>query len=61
MKFWRRFVFLFFVFLFFNINTVAESQKGQNEVKTRDKNARNLNFMKSDVTKIKNLSRSVIG
>ena len=36
--------------IFFNIR---KSQKGQNEVKTRDKNARNLNFIKSDATKNK--------
>ena len=41
--------------------TITKSQKGQNEVKTRDKNATNFNFIKSDGNKIKNLSRSLIG
>ena len=43
------------------VTDVTKGQKGQNEVKTRDKNARNLNFIKSDETKIINLSRSLIG
>ena len=45
----------------FVIQSTTKSQKGQNEVKTRDKNAKNLNFIKSDATKIKNLSRSLNG
>ena len=34
---------------------LTKSQNGQNEVKTQDKNVRNLNFIKSDATKIKSL------
>ena len=39
---------------------ITKSQKGQNEVKMQDKNVRNLNLIKSDMTKVKNLSCSLI-
>ena len=42
--------------------TKTKSQKGQiSEVKRWDKNARNLKFIKSDATKVNNVSRSLIG
>ena len=40
---WKTDVNLFF--------TTTKSQKGQSEVKTQDKNARNVNFIKSDMVK----------
>ena len=50
-------------FCFFDLPSffsIRKSQKGEKEVKTRDKNARNVNVIKSDATKIKNLSGSLI-